>query len=145
MVAWNEPLQVKYTNILLLGEIARCQCVSIATCERAFSTQNVIKIKHKNRLGTKHLDDVLRVTFEGPQVENDYILVEAMELSTCGELVQNEGICIHTLKDVLLVTLLKLVEMMMYMIFVVAFDIFFVNYILQFVSNIFESNFFHQN
>jgi len=80
MVTWNEPLQVKYANILLLAEIARCQCVSTATCERAFSIQNVIKTKQRNRLGTKHLDAVLRVALEGPQDDYDYILVEAMEL-----------------------------------------------------------------
>jgi len=56
MVTWNEPLQVKYANILLLAEIARCQCVSTATCERVFSIQNVIKTKYRNRLGTKHLE-----------------------------------------------------------------------------------------
>jgi len=80
MVTWNEPLQVKYASILLLTEIVRCQCVSTTTCERAFSIQNVIKTKHRNRLGTKHLDVVLTVALEGPQDDYDYILVEAMEL-----------------------------------------------------------------
>ena len=80
MVTWNEPLQVKYANILLLAEIARCQCVSTATCERVFSIQNVIKTKQRNKLGTKHLDVVLRVALEGPQDDYDHILVEAMEL-----------------------------------------------------------------
>ncbi len=45
MVTWNTALQVKYANILVLADIARCQCVSTATCERAFSIQNVIKTK----------------------------------------------------------------------------------------------------
>ena len=80
MVFWNEPLQVKYANILLLAEIARCQCVGTATCEKVFSIQNVIKTKQRNMLGTKHLDVVLRVALEGPQDDYDYMLVEAMEL-----------------------------------------------------------------
>jgi len=64
----------------LLAEIARCQCVSTTTCEKAFSIQNAIKTKYTNRLGTKHLHVVLRVALEGPQDDYDYILVEAMEL-----------------------------------------------------------------
>ena len=80
MVTWNEPLQLKYANILLLVEIAWCHCVSTTTCERAISIQNVIKTKQINRLGTKHLDVVLRVALEGPQDGYDYILVEAMNL-----------------------------------------------------------------
>ena len=80
MITWNELLQVKYANILLLAEITRCQCVSTTTCKRVFSIQNVIKIKQRNRLGTKHLDNVLRVALKGPQDDYDYILVEAMEL-----------------------------------------------------------------
>jgi hypothetical protein len=44
MLTWNEALQIKYSNILILAEIDRCQCVSTATSERAFSVQNVIKL-----------------------------------------------------------------------------------------------------
>ena len=36
MITWNESLQKSYANFLQLAEIARCQCVSIANCERAF-------------------------------------------------------------------------------------------------------------
>ena len=71
---------MKYANILLLAKITRCQCVRTTTCEKAFSIQNVIKTKQRNRLGTKHLDDVLRVALEGPKDDYDYILVKAMEL-----------------------------------------------------------------
>jgi len=71
---------VKYANILILADIARCQCVSTATCERAFSVQNVIKTKFRNRLNTKHLESVLRVAIEGPSNDFDHILVGAIEL-----------------------------------------------------------------
>ena len=43
---------------------------------------------------------------------------------SCGKIMQNGGICTHTLKNILLVTLLTLVEMMIYMIFDVAFHVF---------------------
>lgn len=37
MLTWNYTLQVKYANILVLIDIARCQCIGSATCERASS------------------------------------------------------------------------------------------------------------
>ena len=60
MVTWNTALQVKYANILVLADIARCQCVSTATCERVFAVQNMIKTKFQNHINTKHLESVLR-------------------------------------------------------------------------------------
>ena len=75
-----QPLQVKCVNMFLLAEIARYMCVSTTTFERVFLIQNVVKTKQMNRLGTKHLDVVLRVALEGPQDDYDYILVEAIEL-----------------------------------------------------------------
>jgi hypothetical protein len=45
-ISWSPSLKLKYPNLLTLAEIARCQCVSTATCERAFSVQNSIKQKH---------------------------------------------------------------------------------------------------
>jgi len=58
--------------------------------------------------------------------------------------VQNGGIYTHNLKNILLVTLLKLVEMMIYMIFDVAFHIFssklyFAVLFLFFLSNLISS------
>jgi len=73
-------LQEKYANILVLAKIAKCQCVSTTTCERAFSIQNVIKTKFRNRLNTKHLESVLRVAIEGPFEDFDHILVVVIEL-----------------------------------------------------------------
>ena len=80
MVTWNFALQVKYANILVLADIARCQCVSTATCERVFSVQNVIKTKFRTPLNTKHLKNVLRVATKGPSIDFDHILVVGIEL-----------------------------------------------------------------
>ena len=80
MITWNEPLQKSYANLLQLAEIARCQCVSTTTCERAFSVQNVIKTRHRNHLNTKHLESIMRLALEGPKENFDHMLVEAIEL-----------------------------------------------------------------
>ena len=37
MITWNHALQAWYPNLLILAELAHVQCVSTATCERAFS------------------------------------------------------------------------------------------------------------
>ena len=80
MIIWNEPLQKSYANLLQLAEIARCQCISTATCERAFSVQNAIKIRHRNHLNTKHLESIMRLALEGSKENFDHMLVEAIEL-----------------------------------------------------------------
>ena len=41
------------------------QCVSIMTCERAFSVHNLIKTKARNRLGSKNLKAMLDIALEG--------------------------------------------------------------------------------
>jgi hypothetical protein len=56
------------------------QCVSTATCERAFSVQNLIKTKVRNRLGSKNLDAMLRIALEGPDEEVDDIIGDAIPL-----------------------------------------------------------------
>ena len=80
MITWNEPLQKSYANLLQLAKIARCQCVGIATCGRAFSIQNVIKTKHRNHLNTKNLESIMRLALEGLKENFDHMLVEAIEL-----------------------------------------------------------------
>jgi hypothetical protein len=45
MIIWNHALQAQYPNLLILAELAHVQCVPIATCERAFSMQKLIKKK----------------------------------------------------------------------------------------------------
>ena len=44
--------------------------VSTAQCEHGFSTQNRIKSKTRNRLKTKHLDILLRISEEGPSIDD---------------------------------------------------------------------------
>jgi hypothetical protein len=51
-ISWSPSLKLKFPNLLTLADIARCQCVSTATCERAFSVQNNIKQKNRNRMTT---------------------------------------------------------------------------------------------
>jgi hypothetical protein len=79
-IAWSTSLKLKYPNLLTLAEIARCQCVSTATCERAFSVQNGIKQKFRNRMSTSHLESVMRVNMEGPAKEFEPIIGEAILL-----------------------------------------------------------------
>ena len=50
-----ESLQTRYPNLLILADLARVQCVSTSTCERAFGVQNLIKTRVRNRLGSKNL------------------------------------------------------------------------------------------
>ena len=52
MITWNHSLQTRYPNLLVLADLARVQCVSTSTCERAFSVQNLIKTRVRNRLGS---------------------------------------------------------------------------------------------
>ena len=79
-ITWNEPLQKSYVELLQFFEIARCQCISIATCERIFLVQTVINIQYKNHLNTKHLDYLTRFTLEVPKENFDHILMKAIEL-----------------------------------------------------------------
>ena len=78
MITWNHTLKVKYENLLVLAEIARVQCISTASCERAFSVQNCIKTKQRNRMLTKNLESVLRVALEGPIEDYFDIINEAI-------------------------------------------------------------------
>ena len=67
MIIWNHAMQAQYPNLLILAELAHVQCVSTATCERALSVQKLIKIKVRNRLGSKNLNAMLRIALEGPE------------------------------------------------------------------------------
>ena len=80
MITWNHALQARYPNLLILAELAHVQCVSTATCERAFSVQNLIKTKVRNRLGSRNLDAMLRIALEGPDEEVDDIICDAIPL-----------------------------------------------------------------
>jgi hypothetical protein len=56
------------------------RCVSTTTCERAFSVQNLIKTKVRNRLGSKNLNAMMRIALEGPDEEVDDIIGDAIPL-----------------------------------------------------------------
>ena len=73
-------LKVKYSNLLILVEIAKCQCVSTATCERVFYVQNTIKRIFCNRMATSNLKSMMRVAIEGPNNDFDDILTSALDL-----------------------------------------------------------------
>jgi hypothetical protein len=62
MITWNHALQAWYPNLFILAKLAHVQCVSTTTCERAFSVQNLIKTKVRNRLGSKNLEAMLRMS-----------------------------------------------------------------------------------
>jgi hypothetical protein len=79
-ISWSPSLKLKYPNLLTLAEIARCQCVSTATCERAFSVQNCIKQKHRNRMISSTLESIMRVAMEGPATDFEPILMDAIVL-----------------------------------------------------------------
>jgi hypothetical protein len=54
--------------------------VSTATCERAYSVQNTIKQKLRNRMSTSNLESMMRVAIEGPYNDFDDILTSALDL-----------------------------------------------------------------
>jgi hypothetical protein len=80
MITWNHALQAQYPNLLILVELAHVQCVSKATCERAFSVQNLIKTKIRNMLGTKNLEVVLQIALEGLDEGVDDIINDIVPL-----------------------------------------------------------------
>ena len=77
MISWNQSLRGKYENLRIL---ARVQCVSTAQCERAFSIENRIKTKTRNKLDTKHLECIMRVSMEDLCDDLDNVLMEAIAL-----------------------------------------------------------------
>ena len=65
MIIWNHTLKIKYENLLVLDEIARLQCICMASCKRAALVQNYIKTKHINRMLTKNMENVFWVILKG--------------------------------------------------------------------------------
>ena len=57
-----------FKHVVLLADIYTTFVASSCDCERAFSKQNIIKTKL--RLSTAHLDQLLRVSIEGPAIES---------------------------------------------------------------------------
>ena len=64
----------------ILPKLAHVQCVSTATCERAFSVRNLIKTKVRNRLGSRNLDAMLRIALEEPYEDVDDIICDTIPL-----------------------------------------------------------------
>ena len=67
---WPMVSRFHKDQYLFLIKLAHaCLAVPLSTaCERRFSTQNRTKNKLRNRMQTKHLDIVMRITEEGPDV-----------------------------------------------------------------------------
>ena len=80
MITWNHSLQTRYPNLLVIADLARVQCVSTSTCERAFSVQNLIKTRMRNILGSENLKAMLRIALEGPDEDFDNIIEEVIPL-----------------------------------------------------------------
>ena len=68
-----------YPNISKLGKICRVIPIHTADVERTFSQLKLIKTSIRNRMCEKTLDSLLRITTEGPSVE-EYPITEAVTL-----------------------------------------------------------------
>jgi hypothetical protein len=80
MITWNHAFQARYPNLIILVELDHVQCVSRATCERAFSVQNLIQTKFRNMLGNKNLKAMLWIALEGPNEGVDDIISDIVPL-----------------------------------------------------------------
>ncbi|CAF4915213.1 unnamed protein product, partial [Rotaria sp. Silwood1] len=61
-----------YPQLSLAAEIFLCAPISTATVERDFSTMNRILTGLRNRLTTEHLEQLMRISIEGPaDLDND--------------------------------------------------------------------------
>lgn len=63
-------LKEVYPQLSLAAEIFLCAPISTATVERQFSTTNRILTDLRNRLTTDHVDQLMRISIEGPDVLN---------------------------------------------------------------------------
>lgn len=65
----TKPFFSDFKNILHLVEIMLVLPISAAQCERGFSAQNRIKSKVRNCLSVSTLEDLVRISTEGPSLE----------------------------------------------------------------------------
>ncbi len=65
----KEPYCTDFQNVLHLVEIMLVLPISAAQCERGFSAQNRIKSKVRNSLHVSTLEDLIRISTEGPSLE----------------------------------------------------------------------------
>jgi len=68
----NRPLWglVSYIYLTQLAALALARPVHTTDCERAFSAQNVITTRLRNRVGAQHTDHLIRVSIEGGETPN---------------------------------------------------------------------------
>ncbi|KAM7434192.1 hypothetical protein ABFA07_015672 [Porites harrisoni] len=63
------PYKDDFKNLIHLVEIMLVQPISPVQCERAISAQNRVKNSLRVALGSSTLEDLIRITAEGPSVE----------------------------------------------------------------------------
>ncbi|XP_078700280.1 zinc finger protein 862-like [Branchiostoma floridae x Branchiostoma belcheri] len=66
----KEPYCLDFQNILHLVQIMLVMPVSSAQCERGFSAQRRLKSDARASLSTKTVEDLIRITVEGPSLES---------------------------------------------------------------------------
>ena len=63
----------EFPDFAILMEYFLVVPLNSATCERGFSSQNIVKTKHRNRLTEQRMDQLLRVAINGPMFDKfDY-------------------------------------------------------------------------
>ncbi|CAF0888456.1 unnamed protein product [Didymodactylos carnosus] len=68
----NGMIREMYPQLSLAAEIFLCVPISTTTVERDFSTMNRILTDLRNRLTTEHLEQLMRISIEGPShLDND--------------------------------------------------------------------------
>ncbi|CAF4170764.1 unnamed protein product [Rotaria sp. Silwood2] len=67
----NGMTREMYPQLSLAAEIFLCAPISTATTERDFSTMNRILTDLRNRLTTEHLEQLMRISIEGPSDLDD--------------------------------------------------------------------------
>lgn len=73
----SDKLQPVYPQLARLATIGLAIPFSTADCERAFSTMKRVKTPLRNRLKTSTLDCLLRISIEGPDL-NDFDFEQAV-------------------------------------------------------------------
>ena len=69
----NGMIKDMYPQLSLAAEIFLCAPISTATVERDFSTMNRILTDLRNRLTTDHLEQLMKISIEGPSdLNNDF-------------------------------------------------------------------------
>ena len=70
LLASNSSVKTLYPQLSKLAMITLILPVSTAECERCFSAMNRIKTDLRNRLFTITLDSLIRISIEGPSLDD---------------------------------------------------------------------------